>query len=136
MTMRSTEPTKSQLDEIAASDPDVAFDMINLLKYRDVARYESALESAKGRTGREAYNEYGKVVLPKIRALGGSLAYRGSCNHLFVGDESQHYDEIIIVHYPSRSAYLDMFNSSEYQAAIVHRKAGLEFRVLHDVTTP
>ena len=95
-----------------------------------------SLPSIVLRAGREAYNEYGEVVLPKIRALGGSLAYRGSCDHLFVGDKSQHYDEIIIVHYPSRTAYLDMFNSSEYQAAIVHRKAGLEFRVLHDVTTP
>ncbi|MBT5199872.1 MAG: DUF1330 domain-containing protein, partial [Gammaproteobacteria bacterium] len=37
--------------------------------------------------------------------------------------------------YPSRRAYLDMFNSSEYQSAIRHRKAGLEFRVLH-VCTP
>jgi uncharacterized protein (DUF1330 family) len=132
--MRSTEPTKMQLDEMAASDLDAAFDMINLLKYRDVARYESAVENAKGRSGREAYNEYGKVALPKILAMGGSLAYRGSCDHLFVGDETQNYDEIIIVHYPSRTAYLQMFNSSEYQSAIFHRKAGLEFRVLHDVT--
>jgi len=132
--MRSTEPTKTQLEEFAGSDQDVPFDMVNLLKYRDMARYDSADEDAKKRTGREAYNEYGKVVLPKILALGGSLVYRGSCDHLFVGDASQHYDEIIIVHYPSRKAYLEMFRSTEYQAAIQHRKAGLAFRVLHDVT--
>lgn len=132
--MRSTEPTKSQLAELTARDQDTPFDMINLLKYRDIAQYDSADQNQKARTGREAYNEYGKVALPKILALGGSLIYRGRCDHLFVGDESQHYDEMIIVHYPSRRAYLEMFHSQEYQAAIEHRMAGLAFRVLHDVS--
>jgi uncharacterized protein (DUF1330 family) len=41
---------------------------------------------------------------------------------------------VIIVRYPSRKAYIDMFSSPEYQSAIMHRKAGLEFRVLHECT--
>ena len=133
--MNTTEPTLRQLEEMASSDLDRSFDMINLLKYREFAVYDSEDENTIGRTGREAYGEYGKVVLPKIIALGGKLAYRGSCQYHFVGDESQEYDELIIVRYPSRRAYLDMFNSYEYQSAIRHRKAGLEFRVLH-VCTP
>jgi uncharacterized protein (DUF1330 family) len=132
--MHSTEPTELQLRELAEADQDSAFDMVNLLKYRDVAKYDSAVENAKGRSGREAYNEYAKVVLPKIRALGGSLAYRGKCDHLFVGDESQAYDELIVVRYPCRKAYLEMFRSADYQSAIKHRKAGLEFRILHAST--
>jgi len=67
-------------------------------------------------------------------ALGGSIVYMGKNDHLFVGDRSQGYDELIIVRYPSRKAYLDMFNSVEYQEAIKHRKAGLVFRVLHEST--
>lgn len=132
--MKSTEPTTTQLQEMAEADLDSPFDMINLLKYRPVAIYESYAENSKGRTGREAYNEYGKVVLPRIVELGGYLVYRGACNHHFVGDESQDYDELIVVRYPSRKAYLNMFDSPEYQAAIMHRKAGLEFRVLHECT--
>ncbi|MEH6556976.1 MAG: DUF1330 domain-containing protein [Oceanicoccus sp.] len=115
-------------------DMESSFEMINLLKYRPVAVYESDTENSKCRTGRDAYNEYGKVVLPMIIALGGHLAYRGTCNQHFVGDESQDYDELIVVRYPSRKAYLNMFNSHEYQSAIMHRKAGLEFRVLHAST--
>jgi uncharacterized protein (DUF1330 family) len=133
--MISTEPTSHQLEEMASTDVDQPFDMINLLKYRAVAIYDLEDENEIGLTGREAYNEYGKVVLPKIVALGGSLAYRGSCKFHFVGDENQDYDELIVVRYPSRQAYLDMFHSPEYQSAILHRKAGLEFRVLH-VCTP
>ena len=130
--MISTEPTSAQLKEMATVDLALPFDMINLLKYRPIAIYELEAENSKGRTGREAYNEYGKVVYPKIVELGGSLVYRGACDHLFVGDKKQDYDEFIVVHYPSRKAYLDMFHSPEYQGAIMHRKAGLEFRVLHE----
>ncbi len=132
--MISTEPTPGQLEEMTSADLDSPFDMVNLLKYRTKAIYESEIENALGRTGREAYNEYAKVVLPKIIALGGRLTYRGACDHHFVGDESQDYDELIIVRYPSRRAYLDMFNSPDYQRATLHRKAGLKFRVLHECT--
>lgn len=130
--MTTTEPTTVQLREISEADPDVPFDMINLIKYRPLAIYDSDEENAKLRTGREAYQQYAKVALPKIIELGGSLAYRGECDHQFVGASSQDYDELIVVRYPSRRAYLSMFHSPEYQAAIMHRKAGLEFRVLHE----
>lgn len=129
--MNSTEPTNQQLKEMARVDVDQPFDMVNLLKYRAFASYNSANQNAVGRTGREAYGEYGKVVLPMIFQLGGTLVYRGSCKFQFVGDENQNYDELIVVRYPSIRAYLEMFDSSQYQSAIPHRKAGLEFRVLH-----
>ena len=74
------------------------------------------------------------MAIPKISALGGSIVYKGACDHLFVGDQPQDYDELIIVRYPSRKAYLEMLNSAEYQEAIKHRKAGLEFRVLQEST--
>ena len=132
--MISTEPTESQLAEMAEADQESPFDMINLLKYRPVAIYDSETDNAVVRSGREAYQEYGLVVFPKIIGMGGSVVYMGTCDHQFVGDESQDYDDLIIVRYPSRRAYLEMFNSTEYQAAIKHRKAGLEHRVLHEST--
>ena len=130
--MVSTEPTETQLREITEADQETPFDMINLIKFRPIAIYDSEIENDIGRSGREAYQEYVKTAFPKIMALGGSLVYRGTCDHLFVGDESQDYDELIIVHYPHRRAYLEMFNAVEYQEAIKHRIAGLEYRVLHE----
>jgi uncharacterized protein (DUF1330 family) len=132
--MASTEPTEKQLREITEIDQESSFDMINLIKYRPIAIYESAADNAFGRSGREAYQEYGLVAFPKIIGMGGSLVYRGTSDHQFVGNESQNYDDLIIVRYPSRKAYLEMFNSTEYQEAIKHRKAGLEHRVLHEAT--
>jgi len=132
--MKTTEPSLKQIQEISNADQDRPFDMINLIKYRPVAIYESDTENLKGKTGREAYSEYIQVAFPKIVELGGTLTYMGLCDHQFVGDDSQDYDELIIVRYPSRKAYLGMFNSPEYQAAIMHRQAGLEFRVLHEST--
>ena len=132
--MATTEPTETQLREITETDQESSFDMINLIKYRPTAIYESAADNAIGRSGREAYQEYGLVAFPTISGMGGSLVYKGTCDHQFVGDESQNYDDLIIVRYPSRRAYLEMFNSTEYQEAIKHRKAGLEYRVLHEST--
>ena len=132
--MVTTEPTETQLRKITETDQESSFDMINLIKYRPTAIYESAADNAIGRSGREAYQEYGLVAFPKIIGMGGSLVYKGTCDHQFVGDESQNYDDLIIVRYPSRRAYLEMFNSTEYQEAIKHRKAGLEYRVLHEST--
>ncbi len=127
--MPTTEPTKSQLAAIAKADQDEPFTMVNLLKFKERAVYEPGSTEPE-RTGVEAYAEYTKVVIPKITALGGSLIYREKRELLFVGDEDQDIDEVIIVSYPSRAAYLQMFNSPDYQAAIEHRKAGLEYRVL------
>jgi len=134
--MASTEPTDMQLREIVEADQEFSFDMINLIKYRPTAIYESAVDNAIGRSGREAYQEYGMVAFPKIIGMDGSLVYKGTCEHQIVGDESQNYDDLIIVRYPSRRAYLEMFNSVEYQQAIKHRIAGLEYRVLHESRSP
>jgi uncharacterized protein (DUF1330 family) len=129
--MTTTEPTDKQLREMAQQDLGAPFEMVNLLKFREWAEYGEDVAQHQAKSGREAYDEYARAVLPIILALGGRLVYRGQCNHLFVGSESQDYDELIIVSYPSRKAYLEMFNSSAYQSAIKHRIAGLEFRVLH-----
>ncbi|MFT7437540.1 MAG: hypothetical protein ACI8WL_000812, partial [Polaribacter sp.] len=71
--MVSTEPTDTQLRELMEADQESPFDMINLVKYRPIAIYESAADNAIGRSGREAYQEYGMVAFPKIIGMGGSL---------------------------------------------------------------
>ncbi|MDA9230883.1 DUF1330 domain-containing protein [Alphaproteobacteria bacterium] len=127
---KTTEPSPAQLEALAhvvASGQDGPFSMFNLVKYKVQADYPEEMKAPK-RTGREAYAEYGAVVGPMIFALGGSVAFRQDVQLDFVGDADM--DEVIIIHYPSRQAYLDMFSSAAYQDAIVHRKAGLEYRLL------
>lgn len=139
MTSHSTmtaEPTAAQLEalaRVAASGQDGPFSMVNIIKYKPQADYPPEMNAPK-RTGREAYAEYGAVVGPMIFALGGSVAFREDVQLGFVGDADA--DEVIIIHYPSRQAYLDMFRSAAYQEAIVHRKAGLEYRTLFACSAP
>lgn len=123
--MPTTEPTRTQLDAFAKAEQTTTFTMVNLLTFRKKALYEPGSKEPE-RSGVEAHAEYTRVVIPKILALGGTLHYRQRREQLFVGDPEQDVDEVIIVSYPSRAAYLKMFNSPDYQAAIRHRKAGLE----------
>tara|TARA_B110000971_G_C20000562_1_gene496608 strand:- start:1009 stop:1437 length:429 start_codon:yes stop_codon:yes gene_type:complete len=135
-TPTKTEPTKQQLEalaQIVARGDDGPFQMVNIIQYKHQAEYPAEM-NAPARTGREAYAEYAAVVGPLIFALGGSVAFRQNVELGFVGDQPA--DEVIIVNYPSRQAYLDMFHSAAYQEAIVHRKAGLVYRTLFACSAP
>lgn len=132
----TTEPTPAQLEALAqvvARGEDGPFSMVNIIKYKCQADYPAEMNAPK-RTGREAYAEYGAVVGPLIFALGGSVVFRQDVQLGFVGDSDA--DEVIIIHYPSRQAYLDMFHSAAYQQAIEHRKAGLVYRTLFVCSAP
>lgn len=105
--------------------------MVNLLKFREIADYEDADNADAARvSGREAYQRYANVALSKIRENGGSIEYLAPSEQCFVGDRTDDWDQVVIVRYSSRAAYLRGFDSPEYQAAIVHRIAGLEKRML------
>ena len=134
--MLGTEPSLAQLEAIermAQSVDDGPFTMVNIIKYKDHATYPVGSDEP-ARTGRQAYAQYTGTVGPLIYALGGSVAYQQDCELLFVGDESAAADEVIIINYPSRQAYLRMFRSEAYQSVILHRKAGLVSRVLYQCT--
>lgn len=133
---QTTEPTPAQLEalaQIVALGQDGPFHMVNIIKYKPQADYPAEIRAPK-RTGREAYGEYAAAVGPMIFALGGSVAFREAVELGFVGPADA--DEVIIIHYPSRQAYLDMFASAAYQEAIVHRKAGLVYRTLFACSAP
>jgi uncharacterized protein (DUF1330 family) len=124
-----TEPDAGQLAAFRAADQDEAVMMVNLLKFREWADYGPGSVEPK-RTGRDAYGEYAKVAMQKIGENGGHLSFVSERQQLFVGSEDQDWDVVAIVYYPSRAAYLKGFDSTEYQAAIKHRFAGLERRVI------
>ena len=129
--MPTTEATNTQLQEFRDADQKTPITMVNLLKFRETAIYEDADHlDAEPVSGRQAYQRYANVALSKIRQNGGSVDYLASSEQCFVGDEEDAWDQVVIVRYPSRAAYLLGFDSSEYQAAIVHRIAGLEKRLL------
>ncbi len=133
--MSTTEPTTFQLRRFREADQDTPISMVNLLKFRDQAEYGSGVAENRERlTGREAYQRYATVALNKILENGGSIDFLAPSEQCFVGCDEDEWDQVVIVRYPSRAAYLAGFNSDEYQEAIRHRIAGLEKRLILQCT--
>ncbi|MFN4024269.1 MAG: DUF1330 domain-containing protein [Hyphomonas sp.] len=98
--------------------------MVNLLKFKDRAEYEDGRES--GLSGREAYAIYGREVTEILPKFGGQVVFAGDVTFLTLGQVEELWDEVAIAMYPSRGAMVRMSMSPEWQAAAVHRTAGLK----------
>jgi uncharacterized protein (DUF1330 family) len=89
--------------------------MLNLLEFAD--------------DGGEAYRRYGRIALPGIEKRGGAVLYSGT--PLMSEGATGQWDQVIIVSYPSRAAFLDMMADPAYRSGLQHRTAGLKRTQLH-----
>ena len=115
---------KQQLLDMQKQGPDGPIYMINLLKFRDKAKYEDGRETSL--TGREAYEIYGREVSKLIRKFGGEVQFAADVTFLSLGEIEELWDEVAIATYPNRLALWEMSTSKEWQAISVHRTAGLK----------
>jgi uncharacterized protein (DUF1330 family) len=122
--MESIQPSSEQMSKFAAADPEQPLVMINLLKYRDVAAYAEDSGFAPC-SGKDAYLRYGAVAIQKVMELGGKLLLGVRMEQVFIGNDDDEWDDVMIVYYPSRRAFLTMLQMPDYQAAHIHRDAGL-----------
>ena len=117
-------PTDPQrLSEMMEPGPDGPIYMVNLLRFKDTAEYEDGRDTDL--TGREAYNLYGQAVSQIIQDYDGEVMFVGDVTFLSLGQVEDLWDEVAIAKYPNRGALLAMSSSAEWQAAAVHRTAGL-----------
>jgi uncharacterized protein (DUF1330 family) len=119
----SVDPTPTDLAAFVGADWDGPLAMVNLLKFADQANYGDRDEEP--RTGIEAYALYGQLAGPYVVASGATILYRGPVLHKVIGDDSEDWDEVLVVKYPNRQAFIDMISNPEYQAITYHRTAGL-----------
>lgn len=123
--MPSLNPSREQLARFAERMPaDQPILMLNLLRYRDEAEYP-ADSGQSPCSGREAYARYSRTALAKVRGVGGSVQLLASAHVALIAPEGEHWDEILLVRYPSKAAFLGMLADPEYGAATVHRTAAL-----------
>jgi uncharacterized protein (DUF1330 family) len=125
------EPSQAQIAEIAAlaeGDGDSPVVMLNLNRYRDRARYEDEVPGGGSRevSGREAYARYGLVATTVLERVGGRVLWHTESRRTVIGDESDRYDEVIAVWYPSIAAFVALATDAELLAARAHRVAALE----------
>ncbi|MAE95808.1 MAG: DUF1330 domain-containing protein [Deltaproteobacteria bacterium] len=97
--------------------------MVNLLKFRDVARYADGRES--GLTGKEAYTLYATEMKKLVEANGGRFIFGGDVESLLLGEVEELWDMVGLVEYSSPQALVEIASSPPFQEIEVHREAGL-----------
>ena len=125
------EPTEQQFREIAAlagSEADGPKVMLNLNRYRPRAAYDGAAPAGVSTdvSGHDAYLRYGAVASAVLERVGGRILWLTRSQRTAIGDETDRYDEVIAVWYPSLAAFVALATDPELQAARAHRVAGLE----------
>ncbi|MGI9612536.1 MAG: hypothetical protein ACR2QO_06490 [Acidimicrobiales bacterium] len=110
-------PNEASIQALAARPDNDAIIMVNLLKFRPDG-------------GRDAYARYGAVASGTVRERGGSIAYSAP---VICGDA---WDQVTLVRYPRRAAYLDMQSDPAYIGAIPDRTKGLSARLLYPFHDP
>jgi uncharacterized protein (DUF1330 family) len=113
------EPTADQMKSLFSSTEEGPVVMLNLLRYLDEA------SDGSGRTGREAYSDYSAAVLPMVASRGGGIVYFGTTSPTVIGPADEQWDDIVLVMYPNRAAFIDMTTSAEYLAIMGDRTAAL-----------
>ena len=107
------EPDERQLAEVSAlagSADDGPVVMLNLNRYRD----------------RDAYYRYAAVAATVLERVGGRVLWHAQSQGTVIGDQSDLYDEVIAVWYPSHEAFIALATDPEVLAARADRAAGLE----------
>jgi uncharacterized protein (DUF1330 family) len=126
----SIRPNADQFAELAAAPDDQPVVMLNLLKFKARADDTGSDEAGSSRTGAESYRSYGEVAVQMIEERGGSVIWAGRADQILIGDPAQDWDQVLLVQYPSRAAFLDMVSKPEYLEAHEHRESGLERTVV------
>ncbi len=120
------DPERTQFEAFKALDRDHPIEMLNLVKFRDMAEYPTGHELADaGLTGAQAYRNYGAETAPIIARLGASILWRGAFQTTLIGPQDEDWDEVFIARYPTAHAFLEMVTDPDYQAAVIHRQAAV-----------
>ena len=85
----AVEPEAEQIAALAGLRDGGPVVMLNLNRYRD----------------RTAYERYGVVALEVLERVGGRILWQAEAKATVIGDESDRYDEVIAVWYPSVEAF-------------------------------
>ncbi len=118
-------PDEEQLRALLGLPEVGPLQFVNLLSYHSEAHYPEGHELARaGLSGADAYGRYGAVALDHVARRGGTLILYNDVLQVLIGRTGP-WDQIAIMQYPGIDAFVDMIRDPDYQAALVHRDAGL-----------
>jgi uncharacterized protein (DUF1330 family) len=84
--------------------------------------------------GRPGYQEYGRRILPFLARYGAEVVYVGDGAAALVAEDGQAWDAVLLVRYPSRTAFSRMVADPEYQEITHLRSQALTEAVLQPTT--
>jgi len=96
-------PSPAQVEAIEELDLDGPLVMLNLLRFNPDG-------------GAEEYARYGAAARPFLEAARATVRFVSDVAATFIGDDV--WDRIILVEYPSKQAFLDMFSTPDYPSEI------------------
>lgn len=121
------DPEHAAFEAFKALPRDVPIAMINLIRYRDRARYpDDHPRAAEGLSGAAAYRLYGAESGPVFRRVGGTILWSGTPELVLIGPADERWDAAFVARYPSAAAFLEMVTDPDYRQAVVHRQAAVE----------
>ena len=124
----SLHPTPESIAAFVRNLPDAApVTMLNLLRFREQPAYkpDSPGAGVAGQTGRQAYAVYSQHVMPLLKGVGGKPVWMGDAHCAVIAPTGESWDEVLLVEYPNKHAFLKMIQSPEYLAIVHHRTAAL-----------
>jgi uncharacterized protein (DUF1330 family) len=114
-------PTKEQIQTLVESRLETPVVMLNLLKFAERAGGDGdGTES-----GRDSYARYGERVRSMLEQTGARVLWQGRADSVVIGGDTDDWDAVILVEYPSRQAFLEMTSSPQYREVSKDRSAGL-----------
>ncbi|PYE22656.1 uncharacterized protein DUF1330 [Rhizobium sp. PP-F2F-G20b] len=84
--------------------------------------------------GRERHLDYLRMAEPILARFGATILFRGDGLDVLTDGEIEGWDAVLLVQYPRRTAFKDMVEDPEYQAAFLVGKSALAEIVLQPLT--
>ncbi|WP_299253837.1 hypothetical protein [uncultured Aquimarina sp.] len=107
--------TQKQFHDFLEFQVNGPFQMINLLKFKDVVE-------ETGTTGAEAYAQYTNAILPFFQNTKAKVVYQGKPLFGLIGPEDIiEWDKILIVAYESKQEFISMITKEGYPAEMRSR---------------
>jgi uncharacterized protein (DUF1330 family) len=121
--MDAINPTPEQLQKVLADTPkDQPIVMLNLLRFRDRAKY---IDAPQELSGREAYRLYMQEAAACVKAVGAEVIWSGRSVGALIAPPDESWDQVLLVRYPSIDAFMEMIESPEYHGVAKHRTAAV-----------
>jgi uncharacterized protein (DUF1330 family) len=122
--MASIDPRPEQFQEVIAKVPKgVPVVMLNLLKFRDIAKYP---DDRADISGRDAYAIYSGKALKHLGDIGGELIWFGEAKASVIAPPDEDWDQVFLVKYPSIEKFIEMVTNPSYQKIVIHRSSALK----------